>query len=71
MSHGDFNAKTKVTDAMKLQLKWWFDHIKAQYRIIDHGNPDKFLKYILFVVQDFGNVAVQIQQQEIQKLICQ
>jgi hypothetical protein len=30
MSHGDFNAKTKVTKAMKLQLKWWFDYIKAQ-----------------------------------------
>ena len=43
MSHGDFIAKTKVTDAMKLQLKWWFDHIKDQYRIIDHGNPDKII----------------------------
>ena len=39
MSHGDFNTKTKVTEAMK--LKWWFDHIKVQYRIIDHGNPGR------------------------------
>jgi hypothetical protein len=43
MSHGDFNAKTKVTEAMKLQLKWWFDYIKDQYRIINHGNPDKII----------------------------
>jgi hypothetical protein len=43
MSHGDFNAKTKVTEAMKLQLQWWFDYIKAQYRIINHGNPDKII----------------------------
>jgi hypothetical protein len=43
MSHGDFNAKTKVTEAMKLQLKWWFDYIKDQSRIINHGNPDKII----------------------------
>lgn len=43
MSHGDFNAKTKVTEAMKLQLKWWIDYIKDQYRIRNHGNPDKII----------------------------
>lgn len=43
MSHGDFNAKTKVAEAMKLQLKLWLDHIKVQYMIIYHGIPDKII----------------------------
>lgn len=38
-SKGNFDTKMKITDSMKVELKWWLDNIKTQFRIIDQGTP--------------------------------
>jgi len=36
---GNYNAKMKITESMKSDIKWWLENIHSQFRKIDHGTP--------------------------------
>ena len=41
---GSFDATIVLSDKARENILWWIDNLHSQYKLIDHGQPDVFLR---------------------------